>query len=161
MGSYDAYVGELDATGVRVAIIAGRFNRHITEPLVEGARRALRERGAPDDALNEYWVPGAFEMPLVAQRLAVSGEVDAVICLGAVIRGDTPHFEFVAGECATGLARVALDSGIPVIFGVLTTNSLEQAQARCGPGDDNKGFEAGLGAIEMVALLDRLGKRPD
>jgi 6,7-dimethyl-8-ribityllumazine synthase len=161
MGTYRRHVGELDASGMRVALVAGRFNEFVTSPLLDGARRALRERGADDDDVTEVWVPGAFEMPLVAQRLASSGEVDAVVCLGAVIRGDTPHFDFVAGQCAEGLTRVALDTGIPVIFGVVTTNTVEQAEERSRPDDTNKGFEAALTAVEMVTLLRSIGKRLD
>src|SRR4051794_14102523 len=115
MGSYSEHEGALDATGMRIAIVAGRFNDHVTEPLLEGATGALHDVGLAD--VPVHWVPGAFEIPLVAQRLARSGGFDAVICLGAVIRGDTPHFDFVARECAAGVARVALDTGVPCIFG--------------------------------------------
>jgi 6,7-dimethyl-8-ribityllumazine synthase len=139
---------------MRIAIVAGRFNDHVTKPLLEGALDALSTAGL--DSVPVHWVPGAFEMPLIAQRLAISGGFDAVVCLGAVIRGDTPHFEFVARACADGIARVALDTGVPVIFGVLTTDDLEQAQARSGGPSGNKGNEASRTAVEMVSLLRQL-----
>jgi 6,7-dimethyl-8-ribityllumazine synthase len=137
----------------RIAIAASRFNRFIVEQLVEGARDALARRGVEPSLL---WVPGAFELPLAADRLAASGRFDAVIALGAVIRGGTPHFEYVAGACANGLARVALDRGVPVSFGVLTTDDVEQALARAGTGEGNKGFDAAITALEMVATLRAL-----
>jgi 6,7-dimethyl-8-ribityllumazine synthase len=154
MGEYTGYEGALDATGMRIAVVAGRFNDHVTEPLLEGALGTLRDAGLAD--VPVHWVPGAFEMPLVAQRLAASGACDAVICLGAVIRGDTPHFDFVAGECAAGIARVALSTGVPVVFGVLTTDDLDQARARAGGVVGNKGCESAATAVEMVALLRQL-----
>jgi 6,7-dimethyl-8-ribityllumazine synthase len=137
----------------RIAIVASRFNGFIVEQLVEGARDALSRRGVEPSLL---WVPGAFELPLAADRLAASGRFDAVIALGAVIRGGTPHFEYVAGACANGLARVALDRGVPVSFGVLTTDDVEQALARAGTGEGNKGFDAAVTALEMVATLRAL-----
>jgi 6,7-dimethyl-8-ribityllumazine synthase len=156
MGQYTQYEGALDATGMRIAVVAGRFNDHITTPLLEGALATLRDAGLDD--VPVHWVPGAFEIPLVAQRLATAGACDAVICLGAVIRGDTPHFDYVAGECAAGIARVSLDTGVPVVFGVLTTDDLDQALARCGgPAcngtECNKGEESAITAVEMVNLL--------
>jgi 6,7-dimethyl-8-ribityllumazine synthase len=151
-----AVQGERQAQGLRVAVIAGRFNDFIVEPLVTGAVGLLEQHGAQRDAIKVLRVPGAFELPLVAQKLAASGRFDAVIALGAVIRGDTPHFDFVAGECAAGLARVALDTGVPVIFGVLTTDTVEQASDRAGGKHGNKGAEAALTAIEMVRLLREL-----
>jgi 6,7-dimethyl-8-ribityllumazine synthase len=150
MGEYAA-PAELDASGMRFAIAVARFNADITEPLLDGARRTLDKYGASD--IDVVRVPGAFELPLVARALARSGRVDAVICIGAVVRGDTPHFEFVAGECAAGIARVALDAGIPVIFGVLTVDTQEQAFERIGGKEGHKGEEAAATAIEMVALL--------
>ena len=144
---------ERHAQGLRVAIVAGRFNDFIVEPLLSGAVELLEQHGAQRDAIKVLRVPGAFELPLVAQKLAASGRFDAVIALGAVIRGDTPHFDFVAGECAAGLARVALDTGVPVIFGVLTTDTVEQASDRAGGKHGNKGADAALTAIEMVRLL--------
>jgi 6,7-dimethyl-8-ribityllumazine synthase len=154
MGEYAPTDAPLDATGMRLAVVAGRFNAHITERLLEGALSELRELGG--DAPAVHWVPGAFEIPLVAQRLASSADTDAVVCLGAVVRGETAHFEYVAGPCADGVARVALDTGIPVIFGVLTTNDEGQALARAGGNDGNKGAEAVRTAVEMVQLLRSL-----
>lgn len=143
--------------GPRIAIAASRFNRFIVEQLVEGARDALGRRGVEPFLV---WVPGAFELPLLADRLAASGRFDAVIALGAVIRGGTPHFEYVAGACANGLARVALDRGVPVSFGVLTTDDVEQALERAGTGEGNKGFDAAVTALEMVATLRALDPPP-
>jgi len=156
VGRYTAYEGNLDATGMHLVIVAGRFNDAITKPLLEGALDGLREHGLDPADVPVVWVPGAYEIPLVAQRLAGSGDVDAVICLGAVIRGGTPHFEYVAGQCAAGVTRVALDTGVPVIFGVLTTDDVDQAMERAGGSEGNKGREAALTAIEMVDLLRQL-----
>jgi len=154
MGEYTEYEGALDATGMQIAIVAGRFNDHITTPLLDGALATLGKAGLSD--VPVHWVPGAFEIPLVAQRLAVSGTCDAVICLGAVVRGDTPHFEYVAGECAAGIMRVSLATGVPVIFGVLTTDDLDQALARCGGEAGHKGEESAATAVEMVNLLRQI-----
>lgn len=156
MGRYVVVDGVLDGAGVRLALVCGRFNDDVTKRLLDGARTVLVAAGVADDDVTEVWVPGAFEMPLVARRLATSGEVDAVVCLGAVVRGGTPHFDYVAGECASGLARVALDTGVPVIFGVLTTDDRDQAYERAGGAEGNKGAEAISTAIEMVHLLRRL-----
>ena len=142
--------GALDATGMRFAIVAARFNHEVTEPLAAGAEKALRDRGAAD--VRVAWVPGAFELPLVAKRFAESGAVDAVVCIGAVIRGETAHFEYVAGECAAGVTRASLDTGIPIAFGVLTVDSIEQAIERAGTKAGNKGWDAACSAIEMVSL---------
>jgi len=158
MGEYTEHEGVLDASGMRVAIVAGRFNGDVTKLLLDGALDALRSFGLDTDLVSVVWVPGAFEIPLVAKRLAESGEVEAVICLGAVIRGDTPHFEFVAGECAAGLRQAALETGVPLAFGVLTTDDQEQALARAGGTEGNKGAEAAATAVEMADLLRRLGK---
>ena len=158
MGEYTQHEGVLDASGMRVAIVASRFNGDVTELLLDGALDALRSFGLDTDLVSVVWVPGAFEIPLVAKRLAESGEVDAVICLGAVIRGDTPHFEFVAGECAAGLRQAALETGVPLAFGVLTTDDRDQALARAGGAEGNKGAEAAATAVEMADLLRRLGK---
>ena len=155
MGEYKEYEGTLDANGIRVAIVAGRFNDHVTKPLLEGALDTLRELGL--EHVPVHWVPGAFEIPLIAQRLAHS--CDAVICLGAVIRGDTAHFDLVAGECAAGIQRVALATGTPVIFGVLTTDNLEQAMARAGGEHSHAGSEAARTAVEMVSLLRQLSPK--
>jgi 6,7-dimethyl-8-ribityllumazine synthase len=150
------YEGRLDASALRIAIVVSRFNETITRQLLEGARDCLRRHGADDRALVVAWVPGAFEIPLAAQRLARSGQYDAVICLGAVIRGATAHFEHVAGQAAAGVARVALETGIPVIFGILTTDTIEQALERSGIKAGNKGFDAALAAIEMASLLGQI-----
>jgi 6,7-dimethyl-8-ribityllumazine synthase len=155
MGEYNRGDEPVDGTGMRIAVIAARFNAHITKPLLAGALDTLHDHGVHDD-VPVFWVPGAFEIPLVAQRLASSGMYHAVICLGAVIRGDTPHFEYVAGVCASGVGRVALSTGVPCVFGVLTTDDLEQAQVRAGGAEGNKGCEAARTAVEMVALLQRL-----
>jgi 6,7-dimethyl-8-ribityllumazine synthase len=154
VGEYSGYEGELDATGMRIAIAVARFNRDITDALLDGAQRTLEKYGAAQ--VDVVWVPGAFELPLVAQKLATSGATDAVICIGAVVRGDTPHFEYVAGECAAGISRVTLDTGVPVVFGVLTVNTREQAFDRLGGKEGHKGEEAAATAIEMVALLRAL-----
>ena len=154
MGEYTAHEGALDATGMRFAIVVARFNRDITERLLEGAEAMFAKHDAAD--VHVVWVPGAYELPLVAKRLAGSGAVDAVICLGAVIRGETAHFEYVAGETAAGITRAALDTGVPVIFGVLTVDNRQQAVDRLGGNEGHKGEEAALTAIEMVSLLREL-----
>ena len=153
MGEYAPPAGPVDASDMRLAIIAGRFNDHVTAPLLDGALTTLEAHGLERANVPVYWVPGAFEIPLVAKRLACSGTVDAVICLGAVIRGDTAHFDYVAGPCAAGIAQAALDTGIPVAFGVLTTDDDQQALDRAGGPAGNKGAEAATTALEMVALL--------
>ena len=145
--------GELDGTGMKVAIVCGRFNDLITNRLLDGALERLSELGVADDDRLVAWVPGAFELPLAAKTLAATGRYDAVISLGAVIRGDTPHFDFVAGECASGLTQAQLETGVPIVFGVLTTENLEQAMVRSG--DDNKGAESADTASEMADLLRR------
>jgi 6,7-dimethyl-8-ribityllumazine synthase len=154
-----SYSGALRGEGVRVAIACGRFNDLITERLLAGARDGLLRHGVDEASITEAWVPGAFELPLAASRLADSGEYDAVICLGAVIRGATGHYEHVAGQCAAGIARVALDTGVPVVFGVLTTETIEQALERAGTKAGNKGYESAETALEMVDLLRQLPKR--
>jgi len=148
--------GVLKADGMRMGVIVGRFNEFIGGKLVEGALDCLRRHGCADDDVTIAWAPGAFEIPLVAQRMAASNKYDAVIALGAVIRGSTPHFDYVAAEVSKGVAHVALDSGVPVIFGVLTTDTIEQAIERAGTKAGNKGADAALAAIEMVDLLRRL-----
>ena len=153
MGEYAPPPEPVDASGMRIAVVAGRFNAQVTQPLLDGALATLRDHGLDPAAVPVRWVPGAFEIPLTAKRLAASGTVDAVICLGAVIRGDTGHYDFVAGECASGIQRVQLDTGVPVIFGVLTTDTLEQALERSEPDESNKGREAALTGVEMVRLL--------
>lgn len=150
------YEGSLSGDGLRIAIVAGRFNDLITERLLSGARDGLLRHGVAEDAIDLAWVPGSFEVPLAARRLACSGRYDAVICLGAVIRGATAHFDFVAGQAASGVARAALDSDVPVIFGILTTESIDQAIERAGAKAGNKGYEAAQSAIEMANLLRHL-----
>jgi 6,7-dimethyl-8-ribityllumazine synthase len=155
------YEGQLRGDGLRVAIAASRFNDFITERLLAGARDGLTRHGVDEASITVAWAPGAFELPLVAQRLAQSGEYDAVICVGAVIRGATGHYEHVAGQCAAGIERVQLDTGVPVIFGVLTTENVEQAIERAGTKAGNKGFESAMTAIEMADLLRQLPKSSD
>ncbi len=150
-------VGELVARDMRVALVAGRFNEFIVEGLVRGATDTLVRHGALAADIDTYYVPGAFELPLVVKKLASASRYDAVIALGAVVRGATPHFDYVAGECSSGLARIALDTGVPVAFGVLTVDTLEQAIERAGTKAGNKGAEAALAAIEMVNLLRQIG----
>lgn len=145
--------GKLDATGLRFAIIVSRFNSFIGERLVEGALDALHRHGADPAAITLIRVPGAFEIPLVAKRLAAKGQYDALICLGAVIRGATPHFDYVASEVSKGIATVSLESQLPIAFGVLTTETIEQAIERAGTKAGNKGFDAAVSVIEMVNLL--------
>ncbi len=147
---------DVNGSGMRIGIIAARFNDHIVVALRDGALRALARVGVADSDIIEIWVPGAFEVPLAALTLAESAKVDAVICLGAVIRGDTAHFDFVAGQAARGIQDAQLTTGIPIMFGVLTVENEQQAIDRSGPGLDNKGDEAALGAVEMVHVLRRL-----
>ena len=145
--------GKISAEGLRFAIVVSRFNDFISSRLVEGAMDALARHGASDQQVTLAKVPGAFEIPLMPKRLAQSGQYDAIICLGAVIRGSTPHFEYVAAEVSKGIATVALETDTPVTFGVLTTDSIEQAIERAGTKAGNKGGEAALSAIEMIGLL--------
>ncbi|MDP8936943.1 MAG: 6,7-dimethyl-8-ribityllumazine synthase [Actinomycetota bacterium] len=152
------YDGKLRGEGLRVAVVASRFNDLVTERLVSGARDGLVRHGVDDGSITEAWVPGALELPLAAQRLAASGEYDAVICIGVVIRGATDHYTHVASQCAAGLQRVQLDTGVPVVFGVLTTETLDQALERAGAKLGNKGSEAAVTAIEMADLLRQLPK---
>ena len=148
--------GRLSAEGFRFAIIVSRFNDFICSRLADGAMDALLRHGADEEKLLLVKVPGAFEIPFVAKRLSQTGQYDAVICLGAVIRGATPHFEYVAAEVSKGIANVALESNVPITFGVLTTENLEQAIERAGSKSGNKGYEAAVAAIEMVNLLKGL-----
>lgn len=145
--------GKINSQGLRIALIAGRFNSFVTDRLVEGAVDAVARTGGDPDAIRIYKVPGAFEIPLVAKKVALSGRFDAVVCLGAVIRGGTPHFDYVAAEVSKGVAHVGLEAGIPVTFGVLTTDNLEQAIERAGSKAGNKGWEAAMAAIETANLL--------
>lgn len=148
--------GDLTAEELRIAIVAARFNGFVVENLINGALGALRNHGAQDQNLTLVRVPGAFELPLAARQLATSGNYHAIIALGAVIRGGTAHFEYVAGECTRGLAQVSLETGVPVAFGVLTTDTVEQALARAGLKDGNKGAEAALTIVEMANLIKAL-----
>jgi 6,7-dimethyl-8-ribityllumazine synthase len=149
--------GKISAEGFRFALIVSRFNDFISAKLVEGALDALKRHGAGDDQVTLVKVPGAFEIPLAARKLAESGKYDAVICLGAVIRGSTPHFDYVAAEVSKGIAMVGLESKIPVAFGVLTTDNLEQAIERAGSKAGNKGWDAAMAAMEMANLFKNMG----
>ncbi|HET9272004.1 MAG TPA: 6,7-dimethyl-8-ribityllumazine synthase [Vicinamibacterales bacterium] len=148
------------AAGYRFAIVVSRFNPEITDGLLNGARDALAQAGVRDDDVTLVRVPGAFELPVAAQRLAESGRVDAVICLGCLIKGDTMHFEYIADAATRGIADVGLATGVPVTFGVLTTLTDEQAEVRARPGDGNKGREAALAAVEMATLLRAIDGGP-
>jgi 6,7-dimethyl-8-ribityllumazine synthase len=150
--------GELSARGRGFGIAVARFNDLVTERLLEGALACLRAHGADEDDLVVAWVPGAFELPIVARRLATSGDVDAVICLGAVIRGETPHFDHVAGQSAAGIRAASEATGVPVVFGVLTTETLEQAMDRAGGKHGNKGWDAAIAAMETASVLEQLPK---
>jgi 6,7-dimethyl-8-ribityllumazine synthase len=146
------FEGHLVGTGLRVGIVAGRFNELIVSKLVGGALDALKRHGVEEENVDVAWVPGAFEIPLIAKKMAESGRYDAVVTLGAVIRGATPHFDYVCNEAAKGVASLSLSTGIPVIFGVLTTDNIEQAIERAGTKAGNKGWEAAAAAIEMANL---------
>ncbi len=148
--------GQLNASGLKIGIVVSRFNDFITRRLLEGAEDSLLRHGASPEAITVAWVPGAVEIPLLAKRLAASGNYDAVICLGAVIRGSTSHYDHVCSMVASGVAAAALETGVPVIFGVLTTDTIEQAIERAGTKAGNKGFEAAASAIEMANLLRML-----
>lgn len=152
------YEGTFEASHLRVAVIASRFNEAIVERLVEGAVECLSKHGVPDEYVAVIWVPGAFELPVTAKRVAASGEFDVVVCVGAVVRGDTPHFDYVAGEAARGITVASMETGIPITLGVLTTDTLEQAEERAGGAVGNKGFESALAAIEMANLFEALPK---
>jgi 6,7-dimethyl-8-ribityllumazine synthase len=150
--------GGFEARGRRFAVVAARFNEVVVQQLVAGAEACLRQHGAGEDDVDLAWTPGAFEIPLVARRLAETGAYDAVICLGAVIRGDTPHFDHVAGQAATGIREAGVATGVPVIFGVLTTDTFQQAVDRAGGKHGNKGWDAAMAAMEMAGLLEALPK---
>jgi 6,7-dimethyl-8-ribityllumazine synthase len=150
------YEGALLGEGLKIGIVVARFNEFLTGKLLSGAKDALQRHGVAEKDIDVAWVPGAFEIPLVAQKLAVSKKYDAVICLGAVIRGATPHFEYVAAEVSKGIASVGLSSGTPVLFGVVTADTLEQAIERSGTKGGNKGFDAAVAAIEMAQLMKNL-----
>jgi 6,7-dimethyl-8-ribityllumazine synthase len=151
------YEGRLTAAaGQRFAVVVSRFNEFFTKQLLDGALAGFRRHGVSDDDLDVVWVPGSFESPLVAKHLAASGRYVAVVCIGAVIRGATAHFDYVAGQAAAGVARAALDTGVPVIFGIITTEDLDQAIDRAGAKAGNKGYDAALTAIEMADLMAQL-----
>ncbi|PIH05334.1 6,7-dimethyl-8-ribityllumazine synthase [Clostridium combesii] len=150
------YEGRLTAEGLKVGIIVSRFNEFITSKLLAGSIDCLKRHGAKEDNIEVCWVPGAFEIPVIAKKMASKGKYDAVICLGAVIRGATPHFDYVSSEVSKGVAHVSLDKEVPVIFGVLTTDTIEQAIERAGTKAGNKGYDAAMSAIEMSNLMKAL-----
>lgn len=151
------YEGNLIGQGLKIGIVVGRFNEFITGKLLTGALDALKRHGVEETDVDVAWVPGAFELPIIAQKMVGLKKYDAVICLGAVIRGSTPHFDYVAAEVSKGVAKISLDSGVPVIFGVLTTDTIEQAIERAGTKAGNKGWEAAATAIEMSNLVRAIG----
>lgn len=148
------YEGKLVAKDAKIAIVAGRFNEFIVSKLLSGSLDALKRHNVDDDNIDLAWVPGAFEIPIMASKMAKSGKYDAVICLGTVIRGSTSHYDYVCSEVSKGLAHISLDTGIPVMFGVLTTENIEQAIERAGTKAGNKGFDVAVAAIEMINLLE-------
>ncbi len=147
------FEGKLVSKKIKVGIVAARFNEFITSKLLDGALDGLKRHDVPEDAIQVAWVPGAFEIPLIASKMAQSGKYDAVICLGAVIRGSTTHYDYVCSEVSKGIANVSLQTGVPVLFGVLTTENIEQAIERAGTKAGNKGYDCALSAIEMVNLI--------
>lgn len=150
------YEGKLVSKEAKIAIVCGRFNELITSKLLGGALDGLKRHNVPDENIEIAWCPGAFEIPLTAKKLAMSGRYDAVICLGAVIRGATSHYDYVCAEVSKGIAHIGLETGIPVMFGILTTDSIEQALERAGTKAGNKGFDCAEGAIEMINLLKEI-----
>ncbi|MFH1373171.1 MAG: 6,7-dimethyl-8-ribityllumazine synthase [bacterium] len=150
--NYKVFEGKLDGEGLAFGLIVSRFNNFLTDKLLEGAVDCLKRHGTEEGRLSVAYVPGAFEIPYVAAKMAKSGSYDAVVCLGALVRGDTPHFDFIAGEASKGIARVALDTGVPVIYGLVTADTLEQAIERSGTKAGNKGWQAAEAALEMVNL---------
>ncbi len=151
--------GTFDARGRRFALVAASFNEIVVRPLVQGALDSFRAHGVSDDDLHVAWVPGSFEIPLVARRLAETGMFDGIVCLGAVIRGETPHFDYVAGEAARGVQAVALETGVPLAFGVLTTETMEQALDRAGGKHGNKGWDAATTVLQTASVLDQLPEK--
>ncbi|MEY8338228.1 6,7-dimethyl-8-ribityllumazine synthase [Lachnospiraceae bacterium 62-35] len=149
--------GKLTAEGIRIGIVAARFNEFITSKLVAGALDGLKRHNVKEDDIDIAWVPGAFEIPLIASKMAGSGKYDAVICVGAVIRGSTSHYDYVCNEVSKGIAQVSMAAGIPVMFGVITTENIEQAIERAGTKAGNKGYDCAEGAIEMVNLIRTMG----
>ncbi len=150
--------GMLQGQGLRIGLVVARFNEFITGKLVDGAKDALFRHGVNETDIDIAWVPGSFEIPLIAKKMAETGRYDAIVCLGAVIRGATPHFDYIASEVSKGIARVSLDTGLPVAFGVITADTLEQAIERAGTKAGNKGFDAAVNAIEMANLLRNMSK---
>lgn len=150
------YEGKLIGDGLKVGLVVSRFNEFITNKLLDGALDALRRHGVDDESIDIAWTPGAFEIPLITKKMATSKKYDAIIALGAVIRGDTPHFDYVANEVSKGVAKISVDYNVPVIFGVLTTDTVEQAIMRAGTKSGNKGFEAAVTAIEMANLIKEI-----
>jgi 6,7-dimethyl-8-ribityllumazine synthase len=155
------FEGNRTGVGGRFAVVASRFSQSVVDRLVDGAKEGFKSLQIAENSIDLVWVPGSFEIPLVAKRLAASGQYAAVVCLGAVIRGDTDHYEYVAGEAARGVAEASMSTGVPVIFGILTCATEEQAFDRAGGKEGNKGYDAALAAIEMVNLLQQLPRRSD
>ena len=155
------YEGKLIGEGLRFGVVAARFNEFITSKLLDGTMDALVRHGVREHDVEVAWVPGAFEIPMIAKQMAISHQYSAVICVGAVIRGATPHFDYVAAEVTKGIAHISLDTGIPVMFGVITADNIEQAIERAGTKVGNKGFDAAVGAIEMANLLREIGHREE
>ena len=145
--------GKLNAQGKRFALVVSRFNDLVTTRLLDGALDCLQRHGAVDEDIEVAWVPGAFELPVVAQKMAQTGRFDVVTCLGCIVRSDTPHFDYVAGESSKGIARVGLDTGVPITFGVITADTVEQAVQRAGVKSGNRGWDAGMNAVEMASLI--------
>lgn len=155
--SIHKFEGKLDASGVKVGIVVSRFNNFLTDKLLEGAIDCLVRHGGSDDAISVAWVPGSFEIPYAASQMVKSGKYDCVICLGALVRGDTPHFDYIAAEASKGIAKLSLETGKPVIYGLITADTLEQAIERSGTKAGNKGWQAAEAAIEMVNLYKAIG----
>lgn len=153
------FEGVLDGKGRKFGVVVGRFNEAISVRLLDGALDCLRRHGTAEEAIDIAWVPGSFEIPLTARRMAEAGTYDAVICLGALVRGATPHFDIIAGEVARGIGRVGDQTGVPTVFGVITADSIEQATERSGGKSGNKGWDAALSAIEMASLFTKIGKK--
>ena len=153
------YEGSFLGQGLRFALIVSRFNHFLTHRLLEGAQDCLLRHGVAEGNIDIFWTPGTFEEPMVAKRLAQGGEYNAIICLGAIIRGDTPHFDYIAGEVTKGIAHVGMETGVPVLHGVITADSLEQAIERAGAKEGNKGFTVALSALEMANLLKEMGAK--
>jgi 6,7-dimethyl-8-ribityllumazine synthase len=152
------YAGNFDARGQKIAIVASRFNDFFTSELMEGALDCLHRHGVSDEQIDTAWVPGGFEIPFAAKRFAETGRYAAVICVGCIIQGDTPHFQFISGEVTKGIAQVSLDSNIPVIYGIVTAETLDQAIERAGTKAGNKGFDAAMTALEMIDLCANIGQ---